>query len=260
MIEYTIILPVYNQEKNLSGKFTRFIIWINNFISKNPEMKDKLEILFSEDGSTDKSHALIQEYAGRFKCDVHILHGRKRLGKGGGFRKGFLEARGKYVILYDLDMSVSPDQIPHLINGLKKGYDIVMGSRNHRDSRFYNFPTFTRFIFAQVMGAITRLLFFVPFGETQCGFKGFHKEKTIDIIENMEITGWIFDLEILFKSYCKHLKILEIPVNFFYVKESKINNYRDPIFIVQDLLRLRLKILKSYPLPFFRRRRNTITK
>lgn len=258
MIEFTIVIPIYNQATTLETKFGRFIEWIDTLTGEHPRMSERLEVVFAEDGSTDGSLGIIKRLLPSFSCHSRVLHSNTRLGKGGGFRKGFEAARGKYVILYDTDMAVSPDQIPRLFNYLKKGHDIVVGSRKHEDTTLYNLPTFTRYVYGVLLGLLARFMFHFPFGETQCGFKGFNKETCESIIKSLEIDGWLFDLELLFRAYISGLDIIEIPVTYVYIKETQIHNVRDPVRILKDLLKMRVKLFSSYPLPFMSGKRKSI--
>lgn len=252
MKKYSIVIPVYNEAENLRHDFSTFIEWINGFLQRKPELKNEIEVIFAEDGSTDGSYNILKKIQARFECPVKVLHNVDRLGKGGGFRKGFLAAEGSVVILYDCDMAVSPDQIPHLIESIEKGYQIVIASRKHKSTRFLNFPTFTRFVYGQLGYAIAKFLFDFPIQETQCGFKAFKRNSMLPLIKKLDITGWIFDLELILRASLNNLSMLEIPVNYRYVKKSRIHLIFDPIKILYDLFRLRLCVLRNYPVPWLR--------
>lgn len=244
----SIIIPVYNESSNLREDFPEFIKWINKYIQSRSHLQDKIEIIFSEDGSTDHTLDILNEIKGEISCPVKILHSKRRLGKGGGFKKGFMEARGKYVILYDCDLSVSPDQIENLITEIEKGYDIVIGSRKLKQSRWLNSPPVFRHLLGLVLGILGRsgIIFHVPFLDTQCGFKIFSKVTTKYYVKDLMIKGWIFDFEIVLRAYYSNLKIKEIPVVYKFKKDSKIKLPGDPIKIFYDLTRLRLKHLKFF--------------
>jgi glycosyltransferase involved in cell wall biosynthesis len=242
---------VYNEADNLRSGFSRFITWLNEFVKTAPGLNEEVELIFAEDGSTDGSYKILQGLHGAFDCPVKIVHSLKRLGKGGGFRNGFMASRGQVVIMYDCDMAVSPDQSPRLLENINEGNDIVIGSRKHKDTRLINYPTAIRFLYGQFAYVITKSLFYLPIKETQCGFKAFKKDKVMPLIKTLYTTGWLFDLEIMLRGYYGGLSIVEIPVKYQHIKTSRIHPIYDPIKIFLDILRMRLCTLKYYPIfPF----------
>lgn len=243
---FTIIIPVHNEAENLAGPFSSFIKWMNTRGEVVFGGLQNVEILFAEDGSTDHTLSLLHARAREFHCDVRIIHSAKRLGKGGGFKNGFLQARNDVVILYDSDLSVSPDQLSTLKHKMETGCDIVIGARNAAGSRIVSFPTFIRFFYGKVLYLLAKFLFFIPFKETQCGFKAFKRRRVEPVIRELALSGWLFDLELLLRAHYHRFKIEEIPVVYKYFKTSKIHNIKDPIQVVLDLLILRAKILPYY--------------
>jgi len=251
LIKTSIIIPVYNEADNLRGDFIKFITWLNHFSKKMRGLDEEIELVFAEDGSTDGSYRILQELKKSFDCPVTIVHSSKRLGKGGGFCNGVSAARGQVVILYDCDMAVSPNQIPRLLEKIEEGYDIVIGSRKHKATRLIHYPTFIRFLYGQIGYIIGKTLFYIPLKETQCGFKAFKRSKLLPLCKILKTTGWLFDFELLLRSFYNGLSIVEIPIDFRYIKKTRIHIIFDPIKMFLDLMRLRLCTLKYYPmLPF----------
>jgi glycosyltransferase involved in cell wall biosynthesis len=248
-ITYSIVIPVHNEFKNLSGSFLAFVKWLNTRGRAVFGDLDNVEVIFAEDGSTDGTPRLLREIAKQFHCSVQILHDSKRLGKGGGFKAGFLHARNDVVILYDSDLSVSPNQLKKLIRKMDEGFDIVIGSRNAPGSRILSFPPYVRFVYGKVLYLLAKFLFFIPFKETQCGFKAFNRRRITPVIKQMVLTGWLFDLELILRAYFYKFTIAEIPVVYTYFKASNIHNIKDPIRILVDLLKLRANILHYYLIP-----------
>lgn len=243
---YSIVIPVHNEAKNLSGPFPAFIQWVNSRGGAVFGSLQNVEIVFAEDGSTDGTQTLLHKLAGEFHCGVQILHAQARLGKGGGFKKGFLRSRNDIVILYDSDLSVSPDQLEKLLRKMDDGFDIVIGARNAPGSKILSFPPLLRFVYGKVLYLLAKFLFFIPFKETQCGFKAFNRRRVAPVIRQMVLSGWLFDLELLLRAYYYKFKIKEIPVIYRYFKVSKIHNVKDPVKVIFDLVNLRARILPYY--------------
>lgn len=250
MIRYSIVIPVYNEEETLRSRFHAFISWLEGHVSRNPASRAEIEVIFAEDGSTDRSLPLLEKIKEKMPVATRIVHSDKRLGKGGGFRRGFLEARGRFVVQYDCDMAVPPSELPKLFATIEEGYDFAFGSRQHPRTRILNYPSFIRYVYGQVLYLFARFFFEYPFLETQCGFKIFDRKKFLPLVKTMKITGWVFELDLLLRANYHGLTFKEIPVIYKYIKESKINTVLDPIKIIIDILILRCKVLGYYPLGF----------
>jgi glycosyltransferase involved in cell wall biosynthesis len=209
---------------------------------------DDVEILFAEDGSTDGSYKLLlDQKSSHSDLNIRIIHDDKRKGKGGGFQEAFLEAAGEIVILSDADLAVSPGQIGILIDQIDAGYDIAIGSRSHPKTQNASRMSFVRFIYARIGALLARLLFYMPFTDTQCGFKAFRKRKTRNLVESLVSRGWFFDFELIVRALHGNLAIKEIPVRYRYQEKSKMRLIQDPLHMLVELYRLRLCTLKAAP-------------
>ena len=109
----SVIVPVYNEE----GNIFEVIKNIKNTISEDDE------IIVVDDGSLDQTVNEIK------KTNCVLLENKINLGKGQSIINGLNIANGGIVLLIDGDGQDDPKEIPKLINGLKKGYDLVIGSR-----------------------------------------------------------------------------------------------------------------------------------
>ncbi|MHA1369728.1 MAG: glycosyltransferase [Promethearchaeota archaeon] len=242
----SIIIPIYNEEKNIREKFGTLVDWIKQQETSTSNKDLKFELVCAEDGSTDGSYELLLDLKSRSTINMRVFHSNKRLGKGGGFIKAFMKVKSDIVILYDADFAVPPRLILKLIDEIDKGYDIVIGSRSNRETRFVKNPSAIRFIYGKVSGIIVRVLFHIPLIDTQCGFKAFNRKTVLPILNDVRLTGWIFDVEIILRAMHNHLKIKEVPVIYQHQKDSKIRLIQDPIKILIDFARLRVCILRGY--------------
>jgi len=128
-----------------------------------------------------------------FECPVKVLHVWTTWR--GRFRKVF-GCRGNIVILYEVIWH-EPWSNTALDGSMEKGYQIVIDHENTR-TRFLNFPTFTRFLYGQLL-CISKILVWFPILETQCGSRHL-KGTDASLDKKLDITGWIFDLELIYKS------------------------------------------------------------
>lgn len=122
-MKYSIIIPVYNEEKNVTELYLRLKKVFNN-------IGDSFEIIFIDDGSQDKTQESLSTLS-----PIKIIKFRKNFGQTAALDAGIKEAQGEYIITIDGDLQNPPEEIPKLITEQKKGYDVVCGWRyNRRDA------------------------------------------------------------------------------------------------------------------------------
>ena len=127
-VDLSVVIPIYNEEENLPILYER--------LKKVLEGLDKsYEIIFVNDGSTDKSWEIIKELSQK---DPHVVgvNFRKNFGQTAAMSAGFETARGEIIITMDGDLQNDPEDIPKLLQVLDQGYDIVSGWRKDRKDAF----------------------------------------------------------------------------------------------------------------------------
>ena len=122
-MEYSIVIPVYNESQNLNFLYQRIK---NTMLS----LSEDYEVIFIDDGSTDDSYGLLKEIA---YSDKRIISLFCNYGQHPAIIAGFKEARGAFVITLDADLQDIPEEIPRLINKIKAGYKMAAGQRINRE-------------------------------------------------------------------------------------------------------------------------------
>ena len=120
----SIIVPVYNEEKNISQLHSEILTVVKS-IGK------PYEIIFINDGSTDKTLKLLRSLS-----PIKIINFRKNFGQTAALDAGIKEARGEIIITMDGDLQNDPSDIPNLIHKLNEGYDVISGWRWQRKDLF----------------------------------------------------------------------------------------------------------------------------
>ncbi len=159
--ELSVVIPVFNEEQSLRELYEN----IRSALSRI----GRYEILFVDDGSTDGSVRVMQELRGRDRR-VKIIRFRRNFGKSAALSVGFANAGGDIIVTMDADLQDDPDEIPGLVNEIKKGFDLVSGwKKKRRDpisktipSRFFNF--------------VTSLITGIRIHDFNCGLKAYRKE------------------------------------------------------------------------------------
>ncbi len=130
MTELSLVTPVYNEEENLPLLYAA-IQEVMQSIGKT------WEVIFVDDGSRDKSLAVLETLAKQNPEHVRVVVFRRNFGQTAAITAGVDYALGDTIILLDADMQNDPADIPLLLAKLDEGYDLVSGWRKDRqDNRF----------------------------------------------------------------------------------------------------------------------------
>ena len=124
----SIVIPLYNEEDSIPRLYDELNKAIANY-------GQPAEVIIIDDGSRDRSFALLSEIAAR-DPRFTIIRFRRNFGQTAGFAAGFAQARGDVVITMDADLQNDPMDIPLLMAKVDEGYDIVSGWRKDRQDRF----------------------------------------------------------------------------------------------------------------------------
>jgi dolichyl-phosphate beta-glucosyltransferase len=93
------------------------------------------------------------------------------------------------------------------------------------------------------------MLILPGFQDTQCGFKCFRAQTTLQLFEQQTLTGWSFDIELLYLARKKKLRIREVPINWYFDADSKVNAVRDALKMISDIFQIYLNsVLGRYDL------------
>ena len=174
-MDISVVIPLYNEEESIPELHA----WIERVMSENGF---SYEIVFVNDGSTDRSWTVIEELA-RKDNHVHGIKFRRNYGKSPALHCGFNVAQGDVVITMDADLQDSPDEIPELYRMITvDGYDLVSGYKQNRkqgDPLSKTIPTKLFNATARKVSGIHNLHDF------NCGLKAYRK----DVVKNIEVYG-----------------------------------------------------------------------
>jgi len=221
---YTLIIPAYNEE-------ARIPLLLSQLAGAEGEV-----ICICE--GDDRTFSLISEFA-EANPDVCIRCDRRagRLGKGGAILEGMRQARAPLVGYMDADASTSFPQMLELF-ALLNGADVVIGSRWIEGSVLVRQQGLGRRFESRVFNMIIRLVFGLPFKDTQCGAKVFKKAAIDAVIGQMVSTGFEFDVELLWRIRNLGFSIREHPITWHDRGDSRVRG-GDVLRMLSGLLRLR---------------------
>ena len=241
--ELSIVIPSYNEEKRLPRTLAR----IREYFASRPLAGDQLEVIVVDDGSTDGTARVAREWQIQWPS-VRLVSNDGNRGKGYSVRHGMLEARGRIALFTDADLSSPIEECEKLFDALKQGNDVAIGSRALDRSLISARQSKLRESAGIIFNLLVRLFTWLPFHDTQCGFKIFMREKSHAVWEQQRIKGWGFDPEILFLAKRHGLKIAEVPVRWAHDDATKVHVVRDSVTMFGDLLYIRWNaITGKYP-------------
>ncbi|TDO22979.1 glycosyltransferase family 2 protein [Pedobacter duraquae] len=171
-MDISVVIPLLNEEESLPELTT----WINKVMVENGF---SYEILFVDDGSTDKSWAVIEELKTEYPA-VKAIKFRRNYGKSAALNVAFAAAHGEVIITMDADLQDSPDEIPELYRRIREEkYDIVSGWKKKR------YDPITKTIPTKLFNAATRKMSGIQLNDFNCGLKAYRK----DVIKTIEVYG-----------------------------------------------------------------------
>ena len=172
--DISVVVPLYNEDESLPELYA----WITRVMNEN---KFSYEVIFVNDGSTDKSWEVIEGLSATDPGNVRGIKFRRNYGKSPALFCGFDMAQGDVVITMDADLQDSPDEIPELYRMIKvEGYDLVSGYKQKRyDPLSKTIPTKLFNATARKVSGINNLHDF------NCGLKAYRKE----VVKNIEVYG-----------------------------------------------------------------------
>ncbi len=172
-MDISVVVPLYNEEESLPELYS----WIERVMKEN---NFTFEVIFVNDGSTDRSWEVIDELS-RKSENVRAIKFRRNYGKSPALYCGFKEAEGDVVITMDADLQDSPDEIPELYRMImQEGYDLVSGYKQKRyDPISKTLPTKLFNATARKVSGIKNLHDF------NCGLKAYRKT----VVKNIEVYG-----------------------------------------------------------------------
>lgn len=201
-----IVIPVYNEEAELEGHTETLIGFLNTYLTDFD-----WTITIADNASKDATLSIAHELAKKYKV-VHVLHLDKK-GRGRAVKKAWLGTKADIHCYMDVDLSTDLKHLPPLVRALLRGYDIAIGSRNARASRVYGRSQLRTFT-SKMYISLIKLVFWVKFGDAQCGFKAITDDVAQALLPHVIDNAWFFDSELLILAEKLSYRIYEEPVTW----------------------------------------------
>lgn len=231
----SIVIPVYNEEVRIVptiGAIASYMSWLDL----------PWELIIVDDGSKDQTAALVDSLE---MANLRLLRAPTNGGKGSAVQRGMLAARGHYILFDDADNSTPIEELVKLLAKLKDdGYDIAIGSRSAYGAAEAHRTPLRRFLSGGLRW-IVRHIFRIGVRDTQCGFKLFTREAAQRLHAAQTITGFSFDLEILYLAAKLGYRVAEVPVTWIDAPGSKVDTTKEVQRFLRDLLKIKWNDLRG---------------
>jgi len=229
--KFSVVVPIYNEEEILIDS-------CNKIFEICKKMELDFEIIFSENGSTDKTLTLINEFSsGRAECKV-ISNNLANYGI--ALRKGFKEAKNEMIISFDIDYFSEQFLIDSL--SLEKKFSAITASKRLSESQ--DGRKFIRRIATNFFVLILKILFQTSMSDTH-GMKGIRRSSCGEQIQNVVSTQDLFDTELLLRIERSGGNIYEVPAMVNEIRPSVSVIYSRIPRTIYSLIKLRIQLFKE---------------
>lgn len=225
-MEVTLLMPCLNEEKTIKKCIDKSFKFLEKYNIDG-------EVLVVDNGSTDKSLDIIKNSKARV---ISVFE----KGYGSALINGIKASKGKYIIMYDSDLSYDIDNMYPFIEKLKEGNDLVMGNR-YMGGISKGSMKLSHIIGVKFLTYFANILYHTKLGDYHCGLRAFNKERFLNL--NLECKGMEFASEMIIKAKLNNYSIKEIPTKLFVDgrgHSSHLNTIKDGIRHVKCLIKYKI--------------------
>lgn len=231
----SVVIPAYNEERRLGATLAT----VAAFLQAQPF---RWEIRVVDDGSADDTAGVADDFASR---ELRVVVQREpHRGKGGAVKAGLLAATGDFCFICDADLSMPIEEIVRFLPPVAPPFEVAIGSREGMRARRIGEPLY-RHLMGRLFNRGVQWLVLPGIEDSQCGFKMFTAQAVRSIFTHVTVDGWAFDVEVLAIARAQGLRVIEVPIEWHYRAESRLNMMRDGWEMLKELLRIRLRAARG---------------
>lgn len=244
-VHLSVIVPAYNEEPN----------FVKGALEEVPKYLEKqgygYEILIVDDGSSDNTAKLAEEFAKKNKF-VRVIKNPHQ-GKAETVKTGVEKASGELILFTDFDQATPITEVEKLLPFFPQN-DIVIGSRQLPGAKREKEPLH-RHLMGLVFNIIVQMVAVRGIWDTQAGFKCFKGDVAKNLFSKLKVYGHgkkvqgalvtAFDVELLFLAKKDGFKIKEVPIIWHHVATSRVNPLKDSVRMFRDVLKVRFNDIKG---------------
>ena len=200
-----VIIPTYNEAENIKKVIEATI------------KEKKFDVLIVDDSSPDGTATIVKEIIKSYPKKIFLEVKKNKDGLGRAYIHGFKWAVDKmydYIFEMDADFSHNPSELVTMLDYLKEGKDMVIGSRYIKGINVVNWPL-GRIILSYLASVYVRLITSMPIKDPTAGFVGYKREVLEEIVlDKVKFVGYAFQVEMKYKTWRKKFSYIEHPIIF----------------------------------------------
>jgi dolichyl-phosphate beta-glucosyltransferase len=230
------VIPVFNEVGHLERHVPTLATLLEGIAGND------WEIVLVDDGSTDGTPDIIRHLA----RDAHIVgltHPVNR-GKGAAVCTGMVATRGEAAFFCDADMSTPPETLTEFLEALEAGADVVIGNRKSREATIERWQSPLRTWLGLGYTRLANAIMGLSINDYTCGFKLFRGEAARTLFGQLDTARWCFDVEVLARAVRSGMHIVEVPVVWHHVEDTRVRVARDVVQSFVELFAIRRKLGK----------------
>jgi len=225
----TIIIPACDEEQRIGPTLDAYL----------GHFDEDTEILVVMNGCRDRTRDVVCSFLDG-RPNLRAIEETDLIGKGGALMIGFRRARGDVIAYVDADGATSPEDMQTLLESMGE-LSGVIASRWIDPSVMRVKQSFFRRIAGRVFNLIVKVMFRIPYHDTQCGAKAFRREAIEAIRDRLGTTNCAFDVDVLYLMHKGGYTVKELPLTWVDMPGTKIKMSRDAPRMLGAVIRMRIK-------------------
>ena len=231
MPSFGLVVPLFDEE----ARFAEYGKLLVDFIAEQPPGS---ELVFVDDGSTDRTAALVEELieaaaAGR----VRLLR-RPHQGKGAAVAAGLASTSADYAGFCDVDLSTPLEHLERVVHAAQRAPVLAIGSRDLATSRLLRAEGRVRETLGKTYNRLLQATLVPGIVDTQCGAKVASRAVWDAVLPHCRETGYAWDAEALAVARAVGVPVQEIPIDWRHDDRSKVNVGKDGVAMVWATARI----------------------
>ncbi len=201
-----VVIPTYNEARNVTSILEAVL-----------QLPGDFSVIVVDDGSPDGTGRLVEQIRDKHPNRITLLERGGKLGLGTAYLAGFhvaLDHGFDLICQMDADFSHDPNDLPRLVETVKNGADMAIGSRYRDGVRVVNWPL-SRLILSYGASVYTRAITGLPIRDVTAGFKCIHRRVLTGLeMDRIKSNGYSFQVELHYRTWKKGFSIIEVPIVF----------------------------------------------
>ena len=198
-----IIIPAYNEGRRIEATLRKYLSWFD----------ERVRLTVVLNGCTDNTLSVVQGIAQLYPGRIIVHNIAGSIGKGGAVLYGWQQSPCDVIGFVDADGATPPEEYQKLLDQLGR-YDGAIASRTLPGSQIEQRQSTLRSVMSRAFSIVVRQMFHMPFDDTQCGAKVFHRRVLAPVVGYMQTRDMTFDVELLARLHRNGAKVIEIPTRW----------------------------------------------